>query len=471
MRSKQCVRCLLLLAGPVGLWLTGPQAQTGTQTGGQPPEARSVQALAGTASCSARGCHGAIVPKKNERIEQNENTIWLTQDKHARAYEVLLGQRSEEILAKLNRKPPATEDRQCLACHVTPAAAGDSSRLAREERLSGVGCEACHGYASRWLNEHTTEAWQRKDPAEKHALGMTPPGDWKAFAEKCAGCHIGAPADDKAPLRDMNHDLIAAGHPRLNFELSVYLANLPQHWSDEIIKKRPTDFEVRVWELGQLVSAHAALKLLEDRASQANQEGRPWPELSEYDCYACHHDLKQPSWRQNRPREGTHKPGSLRWGDWYLSMPRFLAARTPGVADTLVPLLNDLSRRMQQPYPNPESVRDSAEKNADKFKVWLDRSAGEYDTKARSTIWKQLLAEGDRVSSWDSAEQVYLALVALNQVSPDPATAQILDKMASQLAFPQDPKRYSSPNGSESDPIKSFEQQLKMLGDIPGKAR
>jgi hypothetical protein len=358
-----------------------------------------------------------------------------------------------------------------LACHVTPAAAGDSSPAAIEERQSGVGCEACHGYASRWLNQHTTEAWQRKEPVEKHAQGMTPPGDWKAFAEKCTGCHIGAPADGKVPLRDMNHDLIAAGHPRLNFEFGVYLANLPQHWSDKIVKKRPADFEARVWELGQLTSAHAALKLLEDRAGHANEEGRPWPELSEYDCYACHHDLKQPSWRQDRPRDGRHKPGSLGWGDWYLSMPRRLVPGNPGDGAALLASLDGLSEHMQRPYPHPETIRTEAKETADKFMAWLDRSAGGYDTRARSAIWKQLLAVGGRVSSWDSAEQLYLALVALNQVSPDPAAAQILDEMASQLAFPQNPKSYSSPKESESDPIKNFERRLKMLGDIPGKAR
>jgi len=469
MRSKQCMRCLLLVAVPVGLWLTGPQAQTRTQTGGQPPDAQSAPALAGTASCSARGCHGAIVPKKGERIEQNENTIWLTQDKHARAYEVLLGQRSEEIIAKLHRTPPAEKDKQCLACHITPAAAGDSSAM--QERLSGVGCEACHGYASHWLDEHTTDGWQKKPEDEKRKKGMVPPGDLKGFAQQCAGCHIGAPADDKVPVRDMNHDLIAAGHPRLNFEFGVYLANLPQHWSDKIVKERPVDFEATVWEVGQLASAHAALKLLEDRAAHANQVGRPWPELSEYDCYACHHDLTQPSWRQNRPADTAHRLGALRWGDWYLSMPRLLAARTPVVADTLLPSLNDLSRHMQQPYPRPESVHDGAKETAKKFKAWLDRSDGGYDTRARSTMWKQLLAEGGRVSSWDSAEQLYLALVALNQVSPDPDAARILDEMARQLAFPQNAKSYSSPNGSGSDPFKSFEQRLKMLGDIPERAR
>ena len=49
-------------------------------------------------------------------------------------------------------------------------------------------------------------------------------------AQVCVGCHVGAPAKDGVPARDLNHDLMAAGHPRLIFELSSYQANMPPHW-------------------------------------------------------------------------------------------------------------------------------------------------------------------------------------------------------------------------------------------------
>src|ERR1700689_2516213 len=45
--------------------------------------------LVGTASCSARGCHGSIEPAADpERCRQNEYTQW-THDRHADAYRVL----------------------------------------------------------------------------------------------------------------------------------------------------------------------------------------------------------------------------------------------------------------------------------------------------------------------------------------------------------------------------------------------
>jgi hypothetical protein len=39
------------------------------------------------------------------------------------------------------------------------------------------------------------------------------------------------PGPDGKPWRDVNHDLIAAGHPRLSFELSAFMATMPPHWT------------------------------------------------------------------------------------------------------------------------------------------------------------------------------------------------------------------------------------------------
>src|SRR5262245_49751024 len=46
----------------------------------------------GTESCGASTCHGSATPRTAVRsgIRQNEYTQWLTTDKHAKAYEVLL---------------------------------------------------------------------------------------------------------------------------------------------------------------------------------------------------------------------------------------------------------------------------------------------------------------------------------------------------------------------------------------------
>ena len=73
--------------------------------------------------------------------------------------------------------------------------------------------------------------------------------------------------------------------------------------------------EAQAWRVGQVVSAEAALRLLIGRATAAKEKAQPWPEFAEYDCYACHHGLQGPSWRQKRGYAG-RVPGSLRWNDW-----------------------------------------------------------------------------------------------------------------------------------------------------------
>ena len=310
--------------------------------------------LTGTAGCSARGCHGHIDPRP-AAVRLDEFPRWLARDKHALAYQSLQGDAARAIAEKLYGKDhPAWEERACLACHTNPrAAVAGASALLQEEQQSGVGCESCHGAASLWLARHTGKDW-------KGGYGMTPVGDPAAVAETCVGCHVGAPADLKEglPVRDMNHDMIAAGHPRLTFEFGVFLANLPPHWNEEA--KKPDECSgVRAWAVGQVVAAQAALNLLADRAADKT---RPWPEFAEYDCFACHHDLSDPSWRRERGYGG-RAPGSLPWGGWYFTMPRLLAVRPP-FGDpknrTLLEKLDGLEAAMSTPLKDRDKLSDKA---------------------------------------------------------------------------------------------------------------
>ena len=123
-------------------------------------------------------------------------------------------------------------------------------------------------------------------------------------AQSCAQCHVGS------PHREVNHDLIAAGHPRLNYEHAAYHGRLHKHWRDEQDRRNNPEYELQLWAAGQLGSAEAALKLLQWRAGGGEDEQtgasdnasvttKPvWPEFAEYECSACHHNLSYPSWRQ-----------------------------------------------------------------------------------------------------------------------------------------------------------------------------
>ncbi len=258
--------------------------------------------LLGAGSCAAAACHNGNFAHGQAR---SEYTFWITRDPHARAYEVLFNERSKSIQKNLQRTISAHEEQRCLSCHVAPAYVETKPpEQAPQFKTDGVSCESCHGPASQWINEHHLDAWQTRKPAEKQRLGMNDTRSLAGRAQVCATCHVGMPGIE------VDHDLIAAGHPRLHFELAAFHAHLPRHWPDAKDRAGVADFEERLWAVGQLATTHAALELLADRAGN---KSKPWPEFAEFDCGACHHDLKS-SREQPRPGFAKRKAGSLSWG-------------------------------------------------------------------------------------------------------------------------------------------------------------
>ena len=291
----------------------------------------------GTAGCLRAACHGApatsaLAGKLDADTWQSSGSCWLAADPHTAAYSLLTDHphRAVKVSARqiMERYAPgtrATEDARCLACHSNPALAEpgktDDARLI-SLRAEGVSCEACHGNAGGWLRQHTT--WTGKRAAVYHDTGMEKLYDAGERAVVCAGCHVGAPAEGGRAVRDMNHDMIAAGHPRLNFDFAEYQRRLPLHWLEKDRTEkgnvlRGPDFQVKAWLVGRVAHAEAACKLLESRAERSKTDPlTPWPEFAEFNCAACHHDL-QP------PREVDGKFVRDNWRD------RVLAGRPPGV--------------------------------------------------------------------------------------------------------------------------------------------
>ena len=149
----------------------------------------------------------------------------------------------------------------------------------------GIGCESCHGPAERWLAKHYELGTSRGDLA---ALGMVDTKDLFVRGRACAACHVGD-AD-----HDLNHDMLAAGHPPLRFELSAYHDLIRRkHWPERERIEIP-EFKVQLWAAGQAAALECTLALLESRATRAEKLDKltPWPELAEYDCFACHQRLR-----------------------------------------------------------------------------------------------------------------------------------------------------------------------------------
>jgi hypothetical protein len=381
----------------------------------------------GVATCASMSCHHANGPAGTKG---SEYSTWAGYDNHARAFQVLYDERSERMVRNLYRDKavPATETALCLKCHAmndggrrddgTPKGKPKGNLGPRFVLADGVGCESCHGAAEKWLTVHYQPGFKDLPAAKKAELGLRntrQDKDLSLRAKLCTECHVGD------ANKDVNHDLIAAGHPRLNFEFGAFHGMYPKHWDPVDDRRRHPDFEARAWAVGQVVSARAALELLEARARGANKTGpdnKPWPEFAEYACFACHKDLKVDSPRQLAGYPG-RKPGSFPWGTWYLSMAKVYADET-GEGRELGAALQDLRRLMQSPGPSPTEVAARANAGAEALKGWLGRvQAGRALTAAdvRGLMRAFARSGAGRADSldWDETAQLYLALGALYQ--------------------------------------------------------
>lgn len=250
----------------------------------------------GPGSCAATSCHGSVKPVADSRILQNEYSTWIVKDKHSRAYQALTGEVGERMARILKLGAKADASPKCLVCHAlytTPEKRGRPFEISE-----GVSCENCHGPASAWLGPHTTRGW----PHEKSlALGMTDTRDAIHRTEKCLECHLGTRE------KFVDHEMIAAGHPDLYFELDSFSAVMPRHWkvpresSPGVPAEDAAWTGVRDWSTGQAVQLRAAMERLTWRAKGERSDQKDvWPEYSELSCFACHHALgpAKDSWRQ-----------------------------------------------------------------------------------------------------------------------------------------------------------------------------
>jgi hypothetical protein len=326
----------------------------------------------------------------------------------------------------------------------------DAGRGEEELTLFGVGCEACHGPAEKWLKPHSLPDWKKDypEPADKEKLGMWPIHKSYERARRCVTCHVGSSTSD------MNHDLIAAGHPRLNFEFTVFMANMPRHWNKNSIPDLRQD---EAWVLGQAVTATAALDLLAYRADPPKAPDgspKPWPEFAEYDCFSCHHDLQGvPNWRQEM--KFRRPVGALVWNNWYMTMPRAMATLDKNQHQKLLDTLDTLAKAMREPLRERQTIVKQAQE-AEK----LLRSPGA-SSPARQLLNRLIMDYRTSSPDWDHAAQIYLAAAALDH---DTKSKKVIEELAKKLSYPQD---YDSPHEDRKktwDAQRSeFEALLKQL--------
>lgn len=242
----------------------------------------------GVASCGGTTCHGRQTPT-GAVVRQDEIRIWQDSTSvtgmHARAFRVLSEPRSQAIAGRLGIGS-ATSAPECLGCHATPA-----GRYAPEfHREEGVTCEACHGAAERWLASH---AAVRGTHADNIRHGLIPLDRPRARAENCLDCHYGGGGN-----QFVTHRIMAAGHPRIGFELELFTALQQHHNVDADYRQRKqAPSGIKVWSVGQAVALERQLTLF---ASPRGQSGA-FPEFYFYDCRSCHRAISdEPGWKPQR---------------------------------------------------------------------------------------------------------------------------------------------------------------------------
>ena len=388
----------------------------------------------GPGGCASSSCHGSIEPKQITRVAQNEYSIWAGQDKHARAYQVLASAVSLRIGKILHIGQP-DQSQKCLACHALAVA--PDQRAESFELIDGVSCEVCHGPASGWLGPHTTKDW----PHEKSVqLGMYDTRDLVKRSERCLNCHLGTAE------KFVDHEMIAAGHPDLTFELNLFSSVMPRHW------KEPSDNGwrgVQVWGVGEAVQLQKALERLARRASSSS-----WPEYAELDCFACHHSLTKPedSWRQEMGYAG-RQPGVPAWNESRYVVFRHIAKRmNPEAAGQLDAAILKLTGLLGERNGNAREIASSATDAAALASQFAQRlNAKTYDQEFTLAVMRSITQDGDSISARGqrAAEQAAMSLdslfVAYKQNAKIGNEAELRDAINGLFQQVDNPSAYHAP--------------------------
>ncbi len=393
----------------------------------------------GPVGCMTTTCHGAAISAdtwQTPDIYRASAGIWAHFDAHAGAYDVLFTDRAERMVGLLataaGADPPPLDSphyarilaSRCNSCHATPLPA---NAAADSPSPWGVSCESCHGPAEGWLDAHRQTDWTSGDSERKAALGFRDMSQAVVRAATCVSCHVG----DSARGRDVNHDLIAAGHPRLQFDYEAYFANLPRHWP----AKDPA-VSLRDAQLGEAVAVRGTLQLLADRAQAAVDDDSPWPEFSEYRCFGCHFDLRAPT-----SHDDSATLGVWQWRPWETALLVPSQLDSPQMQQ-VAQLMNHLSARPEEVI---EAARSALSPLDQRIATLASLDPASIDPQQRWQHWVQATESLAVNLPWEQAARFQLALTACNDArqsgdTPPPTerARQILDKMYEQiLDFPR----------------------------------
>jgi hypothetical protein len=431
----------------------------------------------GTLSCSSTSCHGgAETWGPTGLVGHHEYVRWIgtearyadgrrgydprarlessNADPHALAAWRMTQPRFQEVLRKASLRGDGSSDanmyQRCAACHdpLGLATGSESPRNGADKKLvslnhphqkphapahpeednelsrgaavmRGISCESCHGGAAQWITAHYRRDVSREWLAEQ---GLIDTKNLLVRARQCAACHVGS-AD-----QDMNHDMIAAGHPPLRFEQASYEALLAgKHWNDGPERAADSNYEIQLWAAGRVAAADAALALLEGRARRASSQepgvrGQgPWPEFAESNCFACHQPMRSmEGQRAARDGAGSRLVGVAEWQTWNLALMKSVTVPPARFSESI----SQLKEAMQQSFePSPEKIASLAAeaRAALREAVRIDSRGQVLDRQGRPLDVNAVLQDAPPwdAANWDEACQRVAVLAAANRSLKD----------------------------------------------------
>ena len=244
--------------------------------------AQSGYSYTGVASCAGSTCHGRS-EGNGAVVRQDEIATWQSpaavSGAHSRALSVLGTRRGRQITERLGLGDPQSAA-ACIGCHATSVPAAERGPKFRTD--DGVSCESCHGAAIGWLASHYEVAGTHAANVRNGLNALELP---QVRARVCLDCHYGS--TDAGQF--VTHAMMAAGHPRITFELDLF-SSFQQHHdadADYVLRKGEPD-AVQMWAVGQAESVARATDLF--ARPGFGTEGA-FPQFTFYDCHSCHRGI------------------------------------------------------------------------------------------------------------------------------------------------------------------------------------
>ncbi len=223
----------------------------------------------------------------------------------------------------------------------------------------------------------------------------------------CLSCHLGT--QDKFAT----HRIMAAGHPRLAFELDTFTelwrtaGRQPHYRVDADYRERKgAGNHPYTWASGVVAEGRQRMSLILGRKFVGDAM---FPELGLYDCHACHRSMKSVQWRA-LPRHGGAGPGVPFLNDGALVMALALArSLDAGTAEDFETALVELHVAGSD---NVESIQAAARRLDGLLSRLQSRITPASLRNRERQILREILATGAEGNYLDyvSAEQAFMAV-------------------------------------------------------------